>query len=265
MRHAARAEWTKLLRRSMVLGAGGALLGAILLVLLLTLRAVTGGSTPGGPAPGMRPTIGTLEASDGILLVYGILVHVVGLVAAVVFAQSMGGEYAHGTLRVALTREPRRLVFLGGKVVALAAFLGVGLVVTIVPALGIAGHVGQALGVDLGAWLTGPGLAATASGLGRLWITGVVQGFLGLTLGLVLRAPAPAVGASAGYLLAIEPLVLQAWSGGAEWLPGPVLAAFARGGTPILPFGEAALLVVVYTAALLVVSGAVFARRDVVE
>lgn len=262
--HAVKAEWTKLMRPGMLLGGAGLLVGLMTFATaMIVVSALPEPPVDAMAPPGMRPTEEQLESSEGALLIFGILVHIVGVVSAVIFAQGIGAEYSNATLKTMLTREPRRLVFLAGKVVATATFIGAAMLVGMVVVLGAGGHVASSQGLDLSGWLTDGAWTTTLGGLARLFVAALVQGFIGLALGLLLRAPGPAVGAAAGYVLAVEPLIMNAWSASAEWLPGPVLTAFTRGGTEAISLATATALVALYAAILLAVGGAVIARRDV--
>jgi ABC-type transport system involved in multi-copper enzyme maturation permease subunit len=213
----------------------------------------------------MRPTIEQLAAPDGLLALFGVFVHIVGIVSAVLFAQSIGSEYTYGTLKIMLTREPRRLVLLFAKIAALAGFLALAMLAAFLVMFGVTNHLAGAKGIDVSAWMTSEGASYWLGGLGRLWIAAVVQGVIGFTLGVAIRAPAPAVGIGIGYIIAIEPLVISAWSDGVNWLPGPVLIALVKGGTAALPLASAAALVAAYTVILVSVASVIFARRDVLS
>lgn len=253
----------KLTRRGMILGGAGVLVAFMTIATLLTLQSALP-APPTGATPGLRPTLAQIEASDGLLSIFGILVHIVGIVSAVVFAQSIGNEYSNGTLKVILTREPRRLVLLFAKILAISGFIAAAILVGFIMLFGASNHMADAKGYDISAWTSPEGWSSSLGGLARLWVAAVVQGLIGLTLGILFRSPAPAVGVGVGYIFLVEPLIIGAWSEAAKWLPGPVLTAFTKGGTADLPILTASALVVLYTAALVIVGSAIIQRRDVV-
>lgn len=264
MIHAVRAEWMKLTQRGALLGGAGVMIGAMTLATLLTLGSVLPAPPPGvPPPPAMRPSVEQIETPEGLLAIFGILVHVVGIVSAVIFAQSVGGEYANGTLKSMLTREPRRLVLLFAKIVALSGFIAIAMFVAFIPMFGGSNHLAGAKGLDISAWTSAEGLSASFGGLARLWVAALVQGLLGLALAIVFRSAALAVGVGIGYIIALEPLLIGAWNESATWLPGPVLTAFTSGGTETIAMGTASLLIGVYVVILAAVASAILVKRDV--
>lgn len=264
MIHAIKAEWMKLTRRGMILGGAGVMVGFMTLATLLTLQSALPEPPTGVAGPVMRPTLAQIEASDGLLSIFGILVHIVGIVSAVIFAQSIGSEYSNGTLKVMLTREPRRLVLLSAKILAISGFIAAAIFVAFIVLFGASNHMADAKEYDISAWMSSEGWSASLGGLARLWVAALVQGLIGLTLGVLFRSPAPAVGVGIGYIFALEPLIIGSWSEAAKWLPGPVLTAFTKGGTADVPILMASALVALYSLALIAVAGVIIQRRDVV-
>src|SRR5438067_1202465 len=131
MLRALRSEWYKLWRRGMVLGGIGTMAGiALLAVILLFANAKDAATPPGGPGggpggPGERalPTLAALAKANGMVLAFTFSGALIGLISLVLFAQALGSEYREGTLKVLLSREPRRLVLLAGKLAAMAGFV----------------------------------------------------------------------------------------------------------------------------------------------
>jgi hypothetical protein len=127
------------------------------------------------------------------------------------------------------------------------------------------------VGTGLAYWLApGHGITTSAwsigslfSAMGRVILTTFAWGVLGMVLGVVLRAPAPAIGVGVAYGFVLENLLSAAWSSGARWLPGQLLSALASGGSADVSVARAAVLLIVYMAAILGVGATLFARRDV--
>lgn len=259
---ALRAEWAKLMRWGTLVGGAGAVVGvACLATLLVFVSAKAVAPADAGRFGGI--TIAQLEAPDGLVQAMGFATVLVGAVSLVLFAQSVAGEYGHGTLKAILAREPRRLVVLAAKVVALALFLAVAVAAAFAAMAGVASLVAAARGIDTSRWWSGDGLGSAFPALLRLWVASLVRGLIGLTLGLAFRSAAPAIGIGLAYSIVGENLLLLAWSDGRNWLPGQVLVAFAQGGTASLSLAAASGLVAAYAALLCVASGWTFARRDV--
>jgi ABC-2 type transport system permease protein len=265
MIRAFRAEWAKLMRRGAWLGGTGTLVAlSVLATVLIFTTAQSGGPAGGGPS-GRPGGVGAtqLEAPDGLVQTLGFAGLLMGAVTMVFFALNASNEYSNGTLKVVLSREPRRLAVLAGKFVALALFMTLSVLLAFMALAGTATAIAAARGMDISLWWTAEGLRDAAAALGRLLVSCLMRGIIGFTLGLVLRSAAPAIGIGLAYLLIGENLIMLAWTAGKDWLPGQVLAAFTAGGTPSLSYGMASALVALYAAALLLVAGVFFQRRDV--
>jgi ABC-2 type transport system permease protein len=260
------AEWKKVTRRGMILGAIGLMVAfSIFAVSIRFLNADEGDGPPveqaGGPP---RFTLGTLENPKGSVdAVIGFAGNFYNVVALVVFAQSAGSEYGWGTLRVNLSREPRRWMFLGGKLLGMSAFAGLGTAIAITVEIGMAVVYGAIRGVDMSSWWTIEGFGEIFGAIARVWYTSTVWGSLGLLLATIFRSAAPAIGIGIGYVLVVENLLLFAWKDGAEWLPGSLLGVFNLGGSEAVSLLVSGLLLTGYGLVFCLVSFVLFARRDV--
>lgn len=258
MMHVARAEWRKLTRPRMLLGAWGGLVGVAVLGTVLAFA-----NAHPATLSGRGLSIERLEQEDGLVASLAVTGQLLGAACLVVFARSVANEYAHGTLRTLLVREPRRPVALAGKLAALALFVAASLLVAVV-ALTLTGTTfAAARGIQMDAWWTPGGVGGLALAALRLLWACLVWGCIGATLGLAFRSGVLATGIGIAYLALQEHMVQGLWPEGARWLPGLVLEAFARGGTKDVTLGTAGLLSLGYAAVLLAVSWAVFQRRDV--
>jgi hypothetical protein len=78
-----------------------------------------------------------------------------------------------------------------------------------------------------------------------------------------VRSPAATVGIGLAYALHFELVVSSAWESGQPWLPGQLLQTLARGGTAVVTYGRAWLLLAIYGAAAIILGTVFFARPDV--
>ena len=260
MMHVVRSEWARLMRPGMVLGGG------LLLVALGSLAtAMAFGLAEAEPTtgPGGATTIAVLEAEDGLVQTMVFSSQVIGAVSLVIFARSIANDHQQGTLKVMLSREPRRFVLFAGKVVALSAFVTASVAVTVVAMLATGSFVAAIRGIDTSAWWTSSGGAETLAGALRLWLATLGWGVFGLMLGTLLRSAGVATGIGIGFFAVGEHMLEMFWGDAAKVLPGLVLAAFTVGGNAALAMGAAAAIAAAYTAAFLFVSATVFWRRDV--
>jgi ABC-2 type transport system permease protein len=257
-----RSEWVKLRRPGMILGGAGTIVGFAILTVVLTLT--TASATPTeqeGPGGGL--TLAQLATADGLASVLATAATFIGVVALSVFAMSIASEYSQGTLRNLLVRQPRRARLLAGKLVALASFTTLAVIVAGIAAVATALLVAPTQDISTTAWFTSAGWTALAASLTNLLVATLGWGLLGALLGLVLRAPAAAVGVGLAWALPGELLVTAAWSDGARWLPGQLLGALAEGGTTAVTYGWAGLLVALYAVVAVIAGTTLFARRDV--
>ena len=126
-----------------------------------------------------------------------------GVIALMLGVLTFGSEYGWGTLRTLFTQQPGRLQVFGAKLLALAAALG--LFVLVVFAVGTLTSTVIALreGADLGwpsGWLLVRGLAAG-------WLILGVWAALGVLLAVLFRGTALAIGIGILYTLVIEGLL----------------------------------------------------------
>src|SRR5260370_5773782 len=116
-----RAELLKLRGRGVLAGGGATLAALTLLGTGLTFAPAKRVAT--APHSGQFPpeTFTKLARANGLTLGFGNAVFMVGILVFVVFLTSVTLEYGQGTLRVLLTRQPRRAELLTGKALALLA------------------------------------------------------------------------------------------------------------------------------------------------
>lgn len=183
------------------------------------------------------------------------------LVAGVLGAISVTGEYATGMIRSSLTAAPRRVGVLIAKALALGAVLAAAGALAMALSLLVTTPIidGDIDWSDAGtSWLP---LAWTVAAL-------VVFGWIGLGFGFVIRAGAGAIAATVG-LLFVAPIVFSLFTiGGEDWawlaesarfLPGN--AAFALSSTTGTATSDV-LTLLLWPLVLLGLGATVLTRRD---
>jgi ABC-2 type transport system permease protein len=257
MLRAFRSEWIKLRRRSVLIGG-------------LSMTVLAGVGVAFGIV-----RVATSQRRDAVLELL-LLKSGSGLVAAmvrvsdfivviplVIVAAAVAGEYAQGTLRNLLVREPGRLRLLFGKFAALLVYcllastvaFGIGVIV----ALMVAPHEG----VDTSPWTTPDALHNLLSLWGNLLLSTAAWCVLGLLGATVFRSPALAVGVSLILVLVVENLVVAIWTEAPQWLFVTLNQAIIAGGNSASDYGRAVGLVGLYCACAVVVASVVFRWRDV--
>jgi len=262
MIRAFRSEWLKMRRPAIILGGGGAMIGFAVLAIVLTLSRL-GGSGPGPGGPDSVVTAAEVAASNGFASLMGTSSTFIGVVALTVCATVIGMDYANGTLRNLLVRQPQRLRLLAGKVLALSSFVAVFVVLAYGAALATALLLTPGHGVSTTAWFTAAGLQSLFAALGNLLLASLAWAGIGVVLVVLLRSTAVAVAGGLAYILVVEPLLTLAWSGGKQWLPGQLIRTVAGGGAASVSYASALTLVALFLLVAGIITGALFQHRDV--
>jgi len=248
------------LRRPAVLGS---LLGVLpaLSALATSLVFASADSTPSSTGgPGSAVTLGTLSAAGGMTAGFAATAGLLGLLVLVLFLSLTAGEHTRGTLRMLLTREPRRLRLVGGQVVAVLLLAYAALVLALLASSAAAFVAATLREVPTEAWTTGPALREAGLDLARAAAAATGYGLFGAVLGTIVRSLPVALGIGLAWFLPFEHILQNAWSGAGRWLPGLLMEALASGGTSTTPVSRS-LAVGGALVLLAVVVGAVDLRR----
>lgn len=292
-----RSEWSKLLRRGQVFGTWGTMAG---IGLLLTILLITNSGTPDPLPPectaavpdqaacaaalearqdeeqrsGPTIDVALFEAADGWVLPFKATGQILGIVALVAAAGNLATEYTSGTLKGLLVREPRRTVLLAGKIVAVWAFVTLGIAIALGLTTLAAILLAAARGIAMDAWFTLDGLGEFAAAFLNVTVASWMWGLMGTMLAMVFRSGPPAIGIGIAYPLLVEGLLALVLEDVVQWMPGQVLAAVGAGpggGADIggggaaagLEYPTALALALLYSVAFLAVSMSLLKRRDV--
>lgn len=188
------------------------------------------------------------------------------LIALILAASLIGGEWRANTVAVQLTWEPRRLRLFAAKAAA-AVMVGASFFFLAQVLLGgaLAPSVafrGTSAGLDAEWW------RGTAGLVGRGTAMAALSGAIGFALATVGRNTTAALGIMFGYIALLEGALLgNIWPGIRSWLLLGNSIVFASGNDNLDIVGrsptEAGVLLAVYASAALILSAAWFARRDV--
>ena len=253
-----RSEWLKLLRPSMMLGGVGTMAGFAVLALVLRLSRV-GGTHIG---PGTDLTVPMVAASNGFAPIIVYTAPFLGLVALAVCAVAIGTEYGNGTLRNLLVRQPARLRLLTGKLLALASFVTLAVVVSYgVGLMAACCWCPVTASVPPLVHRRGCPVAARHSGQSRARDLGV--GLIGAVLAIVLRSAAAAISVGLGYLLVGETLSLPC---GRVAISGCLVCSLLPSvweGPREVAYARALVLIGLYVLVAIVIAAILFRQRDV--
>jgi ABC-2 type transport system permease protein len=257
MFRAFRSEWIKLRRRSILVGG-------------LSMTVLAGAGVAFGivrVATSQRRDavleLLVLRSGDGLVAALIRVSDFIVVIPLVIVAAAVAGEYAQGTLRNLLVREPGRIRLLLGKFLALLVYcllastvaFGVGALI----ALQVAPHEG----VNTSPWTTPDALHNLLSLWGNLLLSTTAWCVLGLLGATVFRSPAAAVGVSLVFLLVVENLLIAVWTDAPRWLFVSLNQSIIAGGNTNSDYGRAVGLVGLYCACAVVVASVIFRRRDV--
>ena len=121
MPNAFASEWIKLRRRSLFYGSYAAIVAVACLVTDLTFSSA-GRTAATGPAGESTP-LALLAQSGGSVNGLEDSLTILGVIAFAIAASQTGMEYGQGTLRNLLVRQPRRILLLVGKFLAVSTFM----------------------------------------------------------------------------------------------------------------------------------------------
>ena len=205
-----------------------------------------------------------------------------GVIALMLGVLAFGSEYGWGTLRTLFTQRPGRLRVVGSKLLALAGVLV--LFVLVVYAAGAVASTAIALREDVDiAW---PSASILLRGLAAGWLILAVWAAFGVVLAVLSRGTALAIGIGILYALVIEGLLsalasqvtfldrlvefflrangyslVAALGVSADDVAGNGPGSFSG---PFVDGAQALLVLALYGAVFLVLSGWLLRRRDVV-
>jgi ABC-2 type transport system permease protein len=171
---------------------------------LIALNDLSGGDAARGPARAASGETGMAAAVTAVTL--GI--NFTGLIAAVLGALMITGEYGTGMIKSTFTADPKRLgAFFGKAIVFGVVTFVVGFVSLILSALAAAPLLSNSSKITLD-WSSGHLWLALVGGAGYLALAGLIAyGF-----GAIIRASAGGIAAAIG-LLFVVPIVMQVVSG----------------------------------------------------
>ncbi len=251
------SEWIKLRRRSILVGG-------------LSMTVLAGAGVAFGiirVATSQRRDavleLLVLRSGDGLVAALIRVSDFIVVIPLVIVAAAVAGEFAQGTMRNLLVREPGRIRLLLGKFAALLVYCLIASTVAFGVGALIAFQVAPHEGINTAPWTTPDALHNLLSLWGNLLLSTTAWCVLGLLGATVFRSPAAAVGVSLVFLLVVENLVIAIWTEAPQWLFVTLNQAIIAGGNTNSDYGRAVGLIGLYCACAVVVAAVVFRRRDV--
>lgn len=195
------------------------------------------------------------------------------IVAGAIFA---GSEFGWATMKTMFTQRPGRLTVWAGRVVVFAVWMAI--MTLVLFAFGAASSVFVASFQSHS--ITWPAATDIVKGFGALWLIFAVNGAIGLSLGVLIRQSAAALGVGLIYVLAFEIIAVRfidTINGGAyKWIGNlfvnqnaTALAqsftspSFGRTLAPAVSAEHAVLVLAAYGVGLMIVAAGLLRLRDV--
>lgn len=260
MTRAFRAELARLLHRRVLVAAAMAVLVVGIGGAAIVLNAAKPAAQVGNG--GFNPTLEGLASAGGGTEIFRYAAAFFGTLVFVVFVGLFSLEFARGTYRTMLLRQPQRIRLLAGKMAGLLAFVAV-MLAAIEVVMWVAGKaLAPVWDVSTSSWTS---VDALGSGVGDfatvlLWAAGYAT--LGMFVAMMLRSVPIAIGVGIAWAGPFEHLMQDAFPSLQRVFPGASLEVLGQGGTPETTFGHALVMVVVYLVAAAAITAVVFRRRD---
>lgn len=235
----------------------------VLAVLATSLSFATADGEREGSGPDEGLLLATLSEPGGMTAGFAATSSLLGLLVLVLFLAQTAGEHSRGTLRVLLTRQPRRLRLVGGQVVAVLLLTYAALALAMLASCAAAFVAAELRGIPTDAWTSGT--AVREAGVDGLRAAAAATGYgvFGAALGTVARSVPVALGIGLAWFLPLEHLIQEAWSDASNWFPGLLLEALSAGGTPETSVSRGLVGAGIGVATAAVVAGIDLLRRDV--
>jgi ABC-2 type transport system permease protein len=190
-------------------------------------------------------------------------------IALVMVTANLAAEWSQGTLRNLLVREPHRLRWLAGKMLALVLFVLLSMLVTLLISGTFILILAQGQGIQTTAWTSVEGLRVFLAFLGNEVLCLIGVSALGMLIAVLTRAVAASVGIALAYLLVVEGIIAVVLPQVTEWFPGRVFNTIVGatvplvGPTPLQGYSAALGAALLWIVGFVAATAIVFPRQDV--
>lgn len=256
-----RAELARLVRRRTIIVAAGA---AAVFAALSTLTVLSSAGENVVRSRQGGATLAEVTGTGGGTQAFAVGASFAGFLVFVTFIALIASEFAGGTFRSLLLRQPHRLRVIVGKLAGTLIVAAGVVAVFEVATFAMSFAVASSQDISTKEWLT---LESLTAGVGDyLSVMAGVAGWaiFGTTLAVVFRSVPVALGVGFAWAGPFENIVVDSWDTGFKVFPGQVLGSMIRGGTVELGMGRALATAALYTAVAFAVALFLVHRRDVI-
>ena len=260
MMNVIRAELYRLVRRrTLVIGGVTALAFAFLAAFALFAAAEDVG--PRSMQSGT--SLAQLARAGGGTEAFAVGASFASLLAFVSAIALIGNEFAHGTFRSLVLREPRRVRLIVGKFAGMLVVLAGMLLTAEVLTFGTSLLAAQWQGVATNAWFSIGAVDDAVADFASTFLGLAGWMVLGTFLAVLFRSVPLALAVGVAWAGPFENITVDSWSTGFRVFPGQVLRSVIAGGTVELGFAQAVLRSSLYVAVAGAITLVVVAHRDV--
>ena len=259
-----RSEMLKFRRWSVLAGAG-VMVVVSTFIAYLTFHQIASGAT----GPEMTKLIASFHTPQGLVSVIGQARSIIIAIALILVSADLAAEWTQGTLRNLLVREPHRLRWLAGKMLAVVLFVLLSMLLTLVISSAFILVLAQGQGIQTAAWTSVEGQRTFLAFFGNEVLCLIGVSALGMLIAVLTRSVAAAVGIGLAYILVLEGIIAMVAPEVSQWFPGRVFNTIVGATVPIVgpnpPQGYLAALLasVLWMVGFIVVSAYVFPRQDI--
>jgi ABC-type transport system involved in multi-copper enzyme maturation permease subunit len=236
---------------------------AFVFALVATLVVYSSSPARGPVGPQGGTTLELLGRQGGATEAFAVGMSFVGFFVFVSITALLAGEFANGTFRAVLLRNPRRLEVIAGKLVGILVVAAALLAFAELSSTAISFLLAGGKDVSTSEWLTAGSALDGLGDFARAFAGVAGWGIFGATLAVLLRSTPLALGVGIAWAGPFENIIVDGWTTGLRVFPGQVLRAIMNGGTPELGLGRAAVTGLLYAAVAGAVCLTVLSRRDV--
>lgn len=262
--HAFRSEMLKFRRWSVLAGAG-VMVVVSTFIAYLTFHQIASGAT----SPEMTALIASFHTPQGLVSVIGQARSLIIVIALILVSANLAAEWTQGTLRNLLVREPHRLRWLAGKMLAIVLFVLLSMLITLMISSTFMLILAQEQGINVTAWTSAEGLRIFLAFFGNEVLCLIGVSALGMLIAVLTRSVVATVGIALAYILVLEGIIAVVMPEVSQWFPGRVFNTIVGATVPIVgpipPQGYPAALLasVLWIVGFVVVSALVFSRQDI--
>jgi ABC-type transport system involved in multi-copper enzyme maturation permease subunit len=259
-----RSEVLKFRRWSILAGAG-AMLAVGTFIAYLTFHQIASGAT----GKEMTGLIAAFHTPQGLVGVIGQARSLILAVALVLVSANLAAEWTQGTLRNLLVRQPHRLRWLAGKMLAVVLFVLLAMLLTLAVGGTLVLILAYGQGIQTTVWTSPEGLGVFLEFLGNEVVCLIGVSALGMLIAVLTRSVVAAVGISLAYILVFEGIIAVVAPQVSQWFPGRVFNTIVGatvplvGPTPAQGYPAALLTSLLWIACFVGATALVLPRQDI--